>query len=113
MGMSLPLDYLIGRPSSEAAAILDEAFGRADSCLQQLRDRGVGSVELRGAGHGTDPDDALAGARAVWAAGMQITVHGSLPAELPGPTFRDDFAYLAGLAKAGRGRQANLTVAVH
>ena len=65
IGLSLPPDYLAGRPARPVSALLDAAVGEAPQFLAALRERGVTWVELRSLAHGAS---AAAAARAAQAA---------------------------------------------
>ena len=114
IGLSLPLAYLLGDPSSAPAGpAWQAAFGNADQGLSALRSAGVSSVELRSITQGTDPELALRAARRVWEAGLQVTVHGYLPKPPLGQTFADLYPPLLPLAEALSARGGEGLVTVH
>lgn len=76
LGMSLPFVYLTGKSQTAFEALL----GPADVGLAQLKNRGVNSIEIRAAQPHDDPDLAELAAQRVWDAGLELSIHGGLPA---------------------------------
>ncbi len=58
---------------------LAEEFGGMDALLRTLKELGATHIELRTVSPNADGEAMLAVARRIWAAGLKITVHGSLP----------------------------------
>ena len=110
-GISLPPKILTGRADDPIQQKLLEEFGGIDPLLRYLRGLGITHIELRNIAPQTNPADALFCAEKIWAAGLRLTVHGSLPAQ-PGP-FSEVYPSLLPLLAAMPGRQAELMLTVH
>ena len=67
-GVSLPLDWLCGAPHT---------LGNVSAVLNELRLRGVRSVELRTVRATSSPDAVATAAELLWEKGFEITVHAS------------------------------------
>jgi sugar phosphate isomerase/epimerase len=115
LGCSLPLDYLAGDGRLGAGgSSWRDAFGPADVCLDELRRAGVRSIEIRSVGPDADPAArVLRAARRVWEAGMEVTVHGRLPAPDVGDTWAEAYPSLLPLAKALSGRGCDSVITLH
>lgn len=89
VGLTLPVDYLIGTNAGDGAKAFAGAFGNPERCLSELRAHGVGSIELQGVGPKSRAADLLDAARCVIGSGMALTVHGYLPGDTQRSLFED------------------------
>ena len=81
-GISLPPRILTGTAEDPIQQKLLDEFGGIDPLLRYLRGLGITHIELRNIAPNADPSHALFCANKIWAAGLCLTVHGSLPAAI-------------------------------
>lgn len=75
IGMSLATRYLSG----DTETLETRLFGRPEMFLETLARSGVDSIEMRTISADTPPQTALNALERVWAAGLEVTIHGTLP----------------------------------
>jgi len=85
IGLSLPLGYLGGAAETANGKYLSEAFGTPCDCLAELKDHGVGSIELKRFGPGSSAESVLSVAQKVLGSGMRLSLHGYLTGDAAGP----------------------------
>ena len=112
LGLSLPPSYLAGTPSSAEATLVRETCGEPAAFLGELRVQGVTSVELRKVRGDASPNLILAAAERVWAAGLNVTVHGTTP-EREGSTLAELFAPLEPFWRALTEHQPEVMMTLH
>lgn len=100
IGVSLPLDWLCGAPHD---------LGSIPEVLDELKTRGVGSVELRAVLPNHAPADIARAADLLWDRGFSVTVHGTPRSRET--AVRDVFAPLTDFF--ARNRQNRVTITVH
>jgi sugar phosphate isomerase/epimerase len=112
IGLSLPLDYLIGAEISGNAKYFFEAFGKPCDCLAELKDHGIGSIELK-FGSDTLPNSLLTAARSIIRSGMYITLHGYLPNNTAGTLFGDIYPMLLPAIDFLKNQQEEIVMTLH
>ena len=115
IGLSLHPRILLDRPYSEASRKLLETFGGSEGLLTFLEGYGVNHIELRTVLPGDDPAEILQIADRLWARGVSVTVHGTMPArEIPAETpFETLYPSLLPLLAALRARGERLCLTFH
>lgn len=78
IGVSLPLGILKDDPQTKAQVILLEQYGGRDCFLKELRNQGVGSIELRAINTGILAQEVQTCTQAVFDNGLSCTIHGQL-----------------------------------
>ena len=84
IGLSLPLGYLSGAAETANGKCLSEAFGKPCDCLAELKEHGMGSIELKRFGPGSSADRVLDVAQSIVGSGLRLTLHGYLPGNAAG-----------------------------
>lgn len=79
IGISLPPDYLAGEADMRSNSFV-RALGEVSQALPRLKEKGVGSIELRMVRPGTCPDLVLRALENIRRHGLGFTIHGLLPA---------------------------------
>ena len=113
LGLSLPPSYLAGTPVSEEAALLERTCGGAGALLEHLKNAGLASIEFRKVYEATPPNLVLAAARRVWAAGLNVTIHGTTPEAPEGRTLESLFPALGGFWDAFAEHQQHVMMTLH
>jgi len=113
IGLSLPLGYLAGAEEGADAQCFSDAFGKPHNCLAQLKDHGVGSIELHKVGPDSPARSLLAAARTVICSGMDLTLHGYLPSTTGGPLFGDVYPSLLSTIDFLKSLQEETVMVVH
>jgi sugar phosphate isomerase/epimerase len=79
IGLSLPINYLIGNVSNNENMWWQEIYGSVSECLRSLKELGVTSVEINKICAKTPPIQLRHAVEAIRNAGLGVTVHGWLP----------------------------------
>ena len=79
IGLSLPLQYVLGLDAPSDSACFTRFLGEPDAALPELRKIGVDSIELQGVGPGSFDLPLLTAMRRIANAGMEVTFHSYLP----------------------------------
>jgi len=113
IGLSLPLGYLTGAAETANGKCLSEAFGKPCDCLAELKDHGVGSVELKRFGPGSSADSVLGVAQNIVGSGMRLTLHGYLSGDTAGHLSEDVYPELLPTLGYLRDQQGETMMVVH
>lgn len=88
-----------------------EECGGVDGLMRLLKGLGVTAVELRSVEPTENPAAVLCCARAIWEAGLKLSVHGAVPKEV-GP-FAETCPSLLPLLEQAKAYQSSVTVTLH
>jgi sugar phosphate isomerase/epimerase len=113
IGLSLPFGYLAGAVESPLGESFAEAFGDPDSCLAELREHGVGSIELKRFGPTSSAEVLLSVAERILGSGLKLSLHGYLTGSATGRTFGDLYPPLLPTVDWLKERQGEVVMVVH
>ncbi|MBR5519913.1 MAG: NUDIX domain-containing protein [Clostridia bacterium] len=88
-----------------------EEFGGMDAMLAEVKSLGLTHIELRGVDPDDDATEILAMAERIWAAGLTVTVHGSLTETIG--RFAEVYPSLLLLLQAAKSHQEFVNITVH
>lgn len=88
IGLSLPINYLIGNVSNNEDMWWQEIYGSVGECLRSLKELGVTSVEINKICAKMPPIQLRHAVEAIRNAGLGVTVHGWLPETKAEPDIR-------------------------
>jgi len=113
IGLSLPLGNLTGAEETADAKCFSEAFGKPYDCLAELKDHGVGSIELQRFGPDSPASSLLDVAQSILGSGISLTFHGYLPGNVAGPLFGDAYPQLLPTINFLEDQQEETVMVVH
>ena len=113
IGLSLPFDYLAGTGETADARCFSESFGKPCDCLVELKDNGVGSIEIGGFGPDAAADTLLGVAQHILGSGMRLTLHGYQTGNAAGHLFDNVYKQLLPTLNYIRDQQENTVMVVH
>jgi len=108
IGCALPFGMLHGPAGGEVLTALENAFGSSEALLKSLAEAGVNTVELRAVSSGHEPEQVMTAAQRCHAAGLGITIHGSLRENEEAETF-----YTPYLSLFSSGLQEEYNITLH
>lgn len=113
IGVSLPPDYLAGSAASPTARLIEERCGDASSFLAQLKAAGAASIELRKIDPDTPPRLAQKALSTVLEAGLEVSIHGYLPASWAPGAVEEMLPPLAGVIDELRTSRTESILTLH
>lgn len=110
IGMTVRYDTVLGRPSNPGEEQLLSSYGGVEAMLRDLRENGIGSVELSMLSvKKNGAEDSARAAKLLMDCGMHLTVHGLLE----GIRGREHFDFFRDMYEAMIKKQGDILLTVH
>lgn len=113
IGFSIPSKlFKQALPNNHQHPLMDH-YDNMDHLLNQLKEAGVTSIEIRILSRQADPTLFQKTIQMIWEKGLQITIHGALEGDTNGASFVDHYPSMAYILKHFHRYQKNLIMTVH